>query len=145
MSCKLFHSWHTFATANINFSLIWTPKSPTTTQGLHVSGFSLCQAAMLYVWFSNPAAERHLTQLYLIVTTSLKKHFYTWLISVGAQYNLNIGVVQGGAVANTVASWQEGCGFSSDYGSSVWSWRVLPVTAWALSGYSSFLSQSKDM
>ena len=55
----------------------------------------------------------------------------------------------GGAVVSTAASQREGPEFKSPswlvQGLSVWSLHVLLVSVWVLSGFSSFLPQSKDM
>jgi len=51
----------------------------------------------------------------------------------------------GGVVVSTVASQREGSRFNSRLVLSVWSLHVLPVYAWVLSRYSSFLPPSKNM
>ena len=56
-----------------------------------------------------------------------------------------IGLDHSGAAVSTVASQQEGFGFDSGSGLFCGEFAFLPVPAWVLSGYTSFLPQSKNM
>ena len=139
-SLSLSHSL--FLPHNFQSAAVWHLKAPLVLNAPAASVKSYAR-----VW-QNPEMEHALYEMFVFFQAIKKKnptfHTYSileqrWVCSVQGQQLLTRNWWHSGAVVSTVTSQQEGRGFDSCRV------HVLPVPVWVLSGYSGFLSRSKNM